>query len=291
MLFGEVTERLLEHMRIIDRSQKTIDLYSRDLGIIRRYLESRHNGPVYLEDVTVEDLESFMCLLKDVKKYSPSSRSRFFYTIRSLYNYASKKGLVEGNLAQSMDCVKLPKREREYVEEEDILKVVGLIRVPVVRLVAFFLFNTGLRISECLNLTIRDVDLDKKTVFVREGKGNKDRIVPINGELYKALLDYRENWRDAPGSDFFFATRKTGSLSYPYVSNLVRQAGKEAGIGKPISPHVFRHDFASTLVKKNVGIVQISKLLGHSSLAVTSVYTHADMRQLSDAVNALDCGF
>jgi site-specific recombinase XerD len=285
MLFSEAADRFYAYMASIDRSPRTIEVYTRDLGYIRKFLEERKNGPAYIEDVTQEDLEDFMRYAKEVKQYSPNTRSNYFYTLRALYAFACKRGLTEKNIAASMDFMRMPKRERIYLTAKEVEVVVDGIESPLIKLMAIFLFNTGLRISECLNLTLDDVDLEKRTIHVRQGKGRKDRLVPINNKLYELLLDYRENWRDAYGSEFFFATRKTGSISYSYVNATIRNAAKKAGLKKPVSCHILRHSFASALVEKNVNLVQIQKLLGHESLAVTSIYTHTNMEALSEAVN------
>ena len=285
MLFSETANKLSEYMESIDRSPITIEVYKRDLGYIRRFLEERKNGPVYIEDVTQDDLEAFMRYVKEVKQYSANTRSNYFYTLRSLYAFAYKKGLIQRNIAASMDFMRMPKIERNYLTKKEVETIVDCIHSPLIALMANFLFNTGLRISECLNLTLDDVNFEKRSIHVRQGKGRKDRMVPINNKLYDLLLDYRENWRDANGSDFFFATRKTGSISYNYVNATIRNAAKKAGIKKPVSCHTLRHSFASALVDKNVNLVQIQKLLGHESLAVTSIYTHTNMEALAEAVN------
>jgi integrase/recombinase XerD len=285
MLFSETADKLSEYMASIDRSPITIEVYRRDLGYIRRYLEERKNGPVYIEDVTQDDLEAFMRYVKEVKQYSANTRSNYFYTLRSLYAFAYKKGLVERNIAASMDFMRMPKKERNYLTKQEVEATIDCIQSQLIGLIARFLFNTGLRISECLNLTLDDVDFEKRSIHVRQGKGRKDRMVPINNKIYDLLLDYKENWRDAYGSDSFFATNKTGSISYNYVNATIRNAAKKAGIKKPVSCHILRHSFASALVEKNVNLVQIQKLLGHESLAVTSIYTHTNMEALSEAVN------
>jgi len=285
MLFSETAEKFYDYMASIERSPRTIEVYTRDLGYIRRFLEERKNGPVYIEDITQEDLEAFMRNVKEVKQYSANTRSNYFYTLRSLYAFAYKKGLVDRNIAASMDFMRMPKKERTYLTKKEVEATIDCIHSPLIGLIARFLFNTGLRISECLNLTLDDVDFEKRSIHVRQGKGRKDRMVPINNNIYGLLLDYRENWRDAYESDFFFATRKSGSISYSYVNGTIRSAAKQAGMKKPVSCHILRHSFASALVEKNVNLVQIQKLLGHESLAVTSIYTHTNMEALSEAVN------
>ena len=288
MLFSEAANKFFDYMTSIDRSPGTIDIYSRDLVIVRRFLEERNNGPVYIEDVTQDDLEAFMRFAKEVKGYSANTKSGFFYTLRSFYKFAYKKDIVAKNIAVSMDFMKMPKKERNYLTEEEVEATIEEIDNRLIKLMATFLFNTGLRISECRNLKLDDLDFKERIIHVRQGKGKKDRVVPMNNKLYDLLLDYKDNWRDAYTSDYFFGTRKTGSISYPHVNSTISKAAKKAGIKKQVSCHILRHSFASALVKKNVGLVQIQKLLGHESLAVTSIYTHINIEALSDAVNVLN---
>lgn len=274
-------------MERIDRSTGTIQKYRRDLRVFLEFLEKRYNGPVYVDEITSADIEAFMTHIKDVLRYSPNSRSHSQYTIRAFFNFVCKRNMAQRNVAQVVDVVKLPKKERMYITQEEGYQLVDAIEIRIVQLIAYFLIHTGLRITECLTLTLTDVDLTTKIIHVRMGKGSKDRVVPINDKLHAKLTDYVENWRDAEDSSFFFATRKTGTISYPYVNATIRNTAKRIGFKMPVTCHVLRHCFASSLVKKNVGIVEIQKLLGHSSLEVTSIYTHADLTQLTDAVNTL----
>ncbi len=288
MLFSEAANRLFEYMRSLDRSPITIDIYKRDLATIRKFLEERMNGQVYIEDVTQDDLDAFMLYSKEVRKHSPNTRSHYFYVLRTLYDFAYKRELVGRNIAITMDFMRMPKKERVYLTESEVDMVVNKIEIPLIKLMAIFLFNTGLRISECQNLKMDDVDLENRIIHVVQGKGRKDRSVPVNDRLHALLVDYRDNWRDAYRSDYFFATTRTGKTSYPHVNSTIHNAAKKAGLKKPVSCHILRHSFASALVSKNVNLVQIQKLLGHESLAVTSIYTHTNIQDLSRAVNALN---
>ena len=287
MLLSVAIEKLLEHMQSIDRSPNTLESYHRNLTTVRKFLEGRNNGPIYIEDVKQEDLESFMAYAKG-KNYSANTRSNYFYSIRSLYAFAYKKEIVNRNIALSMELMRMPKKERNCLDEEEIKLLKANISNRLIHLVVDFLFNTGLRISECLDLQLDDVDLEKGIILVVEGKGQKDRKVPINEHLLQALKDYVEHWREHHKAMRFFATKKTGKLSYSYVNSEIVKAAKRAGIKGQVTCHVLRHSFASALVKKNVGLVEIQKLLGHQSLAVTSIYTHTNVERLTDAVNVLD---
>ena len=287
MLFCDSIEKLIEHMKSIDRSPRTVDVYRKDLTTIRKFLEERNNGPVYIEELKQEDLEAFMAYAK-AKNYSSNTRSKYFYSLRSLYAFAYKKAIVDRNITLSMEVMKMPRKERNYLTEEEVSSLIKNIRSKLIKLIAEFLFNTGLRITECLTLKLDDVDLEKGLIFVYEGKGRKDRVVPINNHLHKLLVDYVQNWRESNGATRFFATKRSGQISYSYVNDTINKAAKKAGIKKQVSCHVLRHSFASALVRKDVGLVEIQKLLGHQSLAVTSIYTHTNVERLTSAVNALN---
>ena len=201
--------------------------------------------------------------------------------------HAFKKEIIDRNISLSIDFMKMPRKERNYLTEKEVERTIQNIDSRLIKLIAVFLFNTGCRISECLNLKVNDVNFENKTISIIEGKGRKDRMLPMNDRLYEMLLDYIENWREGLKTDFFFSTKKTGRISYCHVNSTIKKAAADAGINKKVSCHVLRHSFASALVKKKVGLVQIQKLLGHESLAVTSIYTHTNLKALSEAVNAL----
>ncbi len=286
MLFSDSIKKFRDYLEHLDYSPSTIERYIRDLHKFNRWVEAQLNGQVYLEDVTDEYIENFITELK-VEDYAPTSRSRYFYTFRSFYKFASKKGLVDRNIALTLEQGKLPVKERDYLTQEEITILIDAIDHRLIALVVKFLAYTGLRISECLNLKVDDIDFNNNFIRVREGKGRKDRSIPIHEDIQPLLKEYIDDWRDAYGSDYLFATKRTGSLSNNYVNAVIRKATKKLGWNKRISCHMLRHSFASNLVKKKVGLVEIQKLLGHSSLKTTSVYTHVDNEQLFDAVNSL----
>ena len=287
MELEKVIDKFLTYMEGIDRSVDTIKLYRRDLRYTRQWIEKEFGRRVDIDEITADTIENFMRHLKVEKNYSPCTRSRFFYTLRSIYKYAYKKEIVKRNVAATVDFIRMPKREREFLGEEDVFKLIKAVKNPLIKLVTEFLFYTGLRISECLKLKLEDVDLDNKIIMVRMGKGNKDRVVPINQKLYLKLLSYSLHDRKAINSPYFFATKKSGKLSICYVDATLKNAAEKLGWKRNVSCHIIRHSFATCLLRRNVSLVYIQKLLGHSSLAVTSVYLHSDYRDLAEAVNRL----
>ena len=167
-------------------------------------------------------------------------------------------------------------------------ELIQAIEHPLIQLVILTLSLTGLRISECLNLTLSDVDLTNKSILARNTKGKRDRRIPIHHDLLPKLQEYLDTWRVSTKSDIFFATQKTGKLSPVYVNHKLHETTAKLGWTKTgISCHSLRHSFASNLVKNKQSIVLVQKLLGHAKLATTGIYTHADMEDLAEAVNGL----
>jgi len=287
MLLKNAVQSFLVYLSSIDRSHETLSGYQKDLMLFMRFLESKYNCDSYIDEVTSNDIEEYLHYLKEVRGYAPASRARSLHTFRSFFAYAYKKELVVRNIALSVERINIQQKERIYLSEEEVEQLVNKIEHSLIRLVVQVLYRTGLRISECLSLTLDNVDFERKVIHVVAGKGNKDRLIPISESLLPLLRDYMENGRPETNSPLFFCTKKTGKLSPVYVNRELAEAVRKLGWKKKVTAHILRHSFASQLVKKDVNLVQIQKLLGHSSLKVTSVYTHTDLEQLSEAVNTL----
>jgi len=284
MILQSVLSDYKVYMYQQEKSPRTITGYMQDLNFFRKWLEKEFNGPVYLEEITFEDIEKFLTHLKVEKDYKPASRKRISASIKMFYKYAWKRNMCPEDLASKIENVKYVPKERDYLTEEEALSFIKAIKHPVVQVFTTTLFYTGVRVSEALALTPEDVDLNLGWIRIKNGKGNKFRRIPICHKLKKVLLDY-EQWR--VDSHQYFATEKTGSLSIGRVQAIIRETRENLGCKKHITAHIFRHSFASQLVKNDVNIVSISKLLGHSSLKTTSIYTHASDEQLVDAVRML----
>ncbi|MFV2046295.1 tyrosine-type recombinase/integrase [Metabacillus sp. YM-086] len=285
MLFTESIGKFGKYQANIERSPVTIQAYFEDLTLLNRYLQEKYNGPIYLEDITQKDVEDYLFYLKEVKGYQPISRKRVLGSMRSFFSYAYKSEWCDKNVTAKLEPIKCQQKERHFLSENEVNQFVDAIDHDLIWLVAQTLYYTGLRISECLNLQVDDINLEENLIYVKHGKGNKDRVIPINPKLKELLLDYKANWRVE--SDYFFATRISGTLSTTSVARVFRETTKKLGWKKKVTAHILRHSFASKLVKNNVHLVKISKLLGHSSLKTTSIYVHSHIDDLKDAVNTL----
>ncbi|QGU95845.1 tyrosine-type recombinase/integrase [Clostridium bovifaecis] len=286
MLLNDVIERFKKYLVTTDKSKETVRSYGVDLSNFEQFLEEKYNCPLYLDEIQVEDIEDYLYHLKK-KNLQTASRSRNLYTLRSFWNYAYKNKLCKWNLAMAVEPIKIQKKERTYLSTEEVEKLIEEIDHSLIKLVVQTLYYTGLRINECLNLKIDDVDLDNKVIHVIEGKGNKNRDIPINQHLLILFENYINNERIYVGSNYFFATKKSGKLSAPYVNSVLRDTVTRLGWKKHVTAHILRHSFASNLIKKGVNLVYVQKLLGHSNLKVTSIYTHANMEDLDKSINVL----
>ncbi|MCM3625618.1 tyrosine-type recombinase/integrase [Brevibacillus borstelensis] len=288
MLLIEGNKKLQDHLTKIGRSKETIRSYIHHNQVFGRYLDQKNNGPTFLEDVTTENIEEYQHMLKVRKNYKPASINLSLNAIRSLYKLAIRKNWVTKNPAADVDPVRVQRKERDFLDEEEIQQVVDRIGHPIIKLIVRTLAYTGLRISECLHLTLDDVDLTNNVIHVRAGKGNKDRFVPIAQSLIPYLAEYLKDYRPNTASNSFFATEKTGAVSAVYVNRVLKETCEELGWTKHVTCHVLRHSFASLLVSKGTQIPTLASLLGHADYrTVTSIYVHTKTEQLAEAVNQL----
>ncbi|MFD2679260.1 tyrosine-type recombinase/integrase [Bacillus seohaeanensis] len=218
--FRIYSKAYLEGLLAKNASEETVNGYGKDLEMVNRFLEERYNGLVVLADVQTKDLEDYLANLRTKKNYQPASVNRHLNTLRSFYNYAVKKGWTTYHAAAPIDQLKVPKKERTFIEEDEYKELVNAIEHPTIKTVIQFLYYTGLRITECLSLTLDEVNLERKTVHVKNGKGNKERVVPINDKLLPILVDYVESIRPSVDSNRFFALKKTGKVSDVYVDKI-----------------------------------------------------------------------
>lgn len=287
MLLNQAIQSFLEHMNVIDRSQETITGYAFELNNFNNFLTLKNNCPVYVQDVVLQDLEDYMSNEKNRGRAS-SSRSRSLYILKSFYNYCCKKDICIKNYAGLLEPVKVKQKERVFITEQEFEDLVSEIKHPVIKTAVQTMFYTGGRMSEIIHLELDDVDMKNKVVHIIEGKGKKDRDIPICDKLFNILSNYLENIRKPDIElNMFFATKTTGKLSHNFINRRIHEATAKLGWSKDISAHILRHSFGTNLLEKGASVVSIQKLLGHSNLAVTTRYLHQDMQKLSDAVNLL----
>jgi integrase/recombinase XerD len=232
------------------------------------------------EAISPSDLEHYKRYLAVDRGYSKNSLYGAIKAIQAFYRFLGLKN-TEG-LRPPRRGEPLPK----YLSVEEttrLLQAAEKSKRNFAILVA--LGYTGLRVSELCNLDLEDVEFSSKTLTVRHGKGDKDRIVPLEDKCVTALRLYLDEAGLAPGGPLFRSNR--GARLYPRaIQRMIKTYARRAAIARTVTPHVLRHTFATTLLANGADIRIIQKILGHRSIATTQIYTHVDDRLLRQAFDS-----
>jgi integrase/recombinase XerC len=269
-------------------SPHTILSYQTDLQQLSSYLHSTYQIADWHE-ASYQMLRSWLLHLAGENKKSRSV-ARKVACIKSLYKFLYKHGHVNANHAAKLTTPKLEKRLPTFVEEKNMVVLLDQLSFPEGfaglrdKLVIELFYGTGIRLSELIGIKHSDYNRYDKTLRVT-GKGNKERIIPINKSLEEMLATYYS----LKQSQFELATEHllvtdNGSKLYPvYVQRLVKKYLSQVSTVDKKSPHVLRHTFATHLLNKGADLNAIKEMLGHSSLAATQVYTHNSLEKLKQA--------
>jgi len=283
-------DKYLNHLVSMERSGETIRGYRTVLNYLEEYFAIKYNRDVYLDEVTFGDLDDFICSMSTEKKWQINSVKKCHYVLSSFFGYCYRKELCPKDISKQMEPVKGEQKERVYLTTEEFERLINHLDHHIVKHIALTMFYSGIRISECLNLKIGDLDFKRSVFKIRKGKGKTFRLVPMHEKLKKILKSYLKdnNLRDFKVREGrVFATARSGTISAVYVNQKLKEASLRAGLPKGISAHVLRHSFASNLVNKNRSLVHVQKLLGHADLRTTGIYTHAKLDELAESVNIL----
>lgn len=265
-------------------SELTIKAYTIDLRQFCEFMESRNC-------FERNDLNNYMIFLH--KQYKPKSAKRKIASIKSFYRYLEMETIIESNpfhkiILKYKEPVILPKTipiesiknilNYSYIQQKNakssFQKEVAIRNTIVLEL----LFATGMRVSEVSNLKIESLDLQSKTIYIH-GKGSKERIMCIASKdlsnlIYKYIISHKDE------NEYVFINKLGKRFSEQSIRNMVNDYSKKAGIKIHITPHMFRHTFATALLDEDVDIRYIQQLLGHSSILTTQIYTHISTNKL-----------
>ena len=251
-------------------SQNTVASYCSDVETFLSFI----NKPV--QNVNPDDIQAF---LESRKTISKRSQARFLSSLRSFYHWLMLEGDVVSNPCDKVDYPKLGRYLPSVLsvqEVEDIILSVPLDSEKGLRDRAILevLYGCGLRVSELIGLRVQDLFLDEGFVRVI-GKGDKQRLVPAGEMAIEALRNYLDI-RSFPEQDFVFLNKNGGQLSRVSVFNMIKSQSLIAGVSKDISPHTFRHSFATHLIENGADLRVVQEMLGHENVMTTEIYTHLD---------------
>ncbi|WP_129724678.1 tyrosine-type recombinase/integrase [Xylanivirga thermophila] len=288
LLLNQAIPVFEEWLSMRGMSGETMRGYLVDINQFNRWMTSKSNSPVFVDEITARHVEEFVSYLTNERGCKPRTVNRKINALSTFFQCMKKKKILSENPLEDFERVKVPDSERIYLSREEVEAIIQAIDHPVLHYFAMTMAYTGLRVSECINLTLHDVNLEGGYIQVINGKGGKNRTVPMSDRLKSKLQEYLKFHRPKTDSLFFFALKKTGTVSDQYVNRVLKEACKKAGITKHVTSHILRHSFASYLVKKDTHVAVIQRLLGHASVKTTSVYLHVHPNDLKEAVNQID---
>ena len=273
-------------------SINTIDSYSRDIKKLIKYLEENE---ITISPIAIKQDEIQEFIYTTSKLINARSQARLISGLRNFFNYLVFEEYRKEN---PIDLIETPKIGRKLpdtlaIEEIDLLVSVIDLSEPQGernRTILETLYSCGLRVSELINLKISNLFFDEGFIQVI-GKGNKQRFVPINIHTQKFILLYINNIRThitiSKGfEDYVFLNRRGKNLTRVMIFTIIKNLTVKAGIKKKISPHTFRHSFATHLLERGADLRAIQQMLGHESITTTEIYMHLDKSFLKQVMNS-----
>ncbi|MEO8417013.1 MAG: tyrosine-type recombinase/integrase [Ginsengibacter sp.] len=269
-------------------SRHTIISYENDLtGFFDFFALQYHSGG--LSEISPSVVRSWLASLKEAKITSKTI-NRKISTLKSFFKYQLKMDIIEVSPMSAIGSLKISRRLPSFVEQKDINTLFNYVEFPdswegkTNRLLLLIFYHTGIRLSELINLKESQIDTSNGTIKV-VGKGNKERVIPVNNELLRQISAYISE-KKTPGinvKNIFLLELKKGTRLYTkYVYNVVHKYLGQVSTNERKSPHVLRHSFATHLTNNGADINAIKELLGHSSLASTQIYTHNSIDKLKE---------
>lgn len=265
-------------------SDNTRQAYLCDVGHLMEFLDEKG---INATDTQEKDLHEFICTLRDIG-IGPRSQARILSGIRSFFKYLKLAGFIETNPTDLLESPRLGKHLPEVLSTEEIDMMISMIpedKDESLRNHAILetLYGSGLRVSELTDARLSRLNIDDGFLII-EGKGSKQRIVPVSSvalDLIKDYLPQRAQLNIKPNArDYIFLNRRGDKMSRVMVFYIIRDLAAAAGILKKVSPHTLRHSFATHLLEGGASLRVIQELLGHESLETTEIYVHLDKSHL-----------
>ena len=281
-------DKFLDYISVEKRySQNTLVSYKKDLEDLLLFI-SETEGTEDLKKVDKKIIRNFIVSLSE-KKIQKRSINRKLSSLRSFYLYLLKIGEIQVSPLETIPSLKFYAEKQIPISEEEMEDLGEILESEsensLEKLIIETLYQTGMRKSELCNILLEQVDFSKSEIFVK-GKGNKQRVVPISENLLKQMREYTAIRKPNEDSGIYFFVRENGKkLSEKFVYSVVNRYLSLITLKKKKSPHILRHSFATHVLNNGAEISKVKKILGHSSLASTQVYTNGNIEQLKRVFN------
>ena len=279
-------DQFVNHMRV-ERglSENTVVAYSMDLVELASFLKKQDLHPF---DISRASIADYVSSLRE--KHSPRSVARKISATKMFFRFLTSEGHMETNPARLMETPSLPRSLPDTLNVEEIKKLLSQPNTAKQKgqrdyAMIELLYASGLRVSELINLKIRDVNLEAG--FLRTmGKGSKERLVPFGEKARKAVTGYIHGGRaivdKGENSPYLFLNFRQKPMSRQGFWKIIKEYGKDAGIKKKITPHSLRHSFATHLLEGGADLRAVQVMLGHEDISTTQIYTHVTRERLKE---------
>lgn len=272
-------------------SGNTQEAYSRDVAVFIRYIGEEHNG-LEPTDIKPAHIEEFMSYVYNLG-LSSRSQARILSGLKAFFRYLILEDVLSSNPCDLVEGPKLARKIPDTLSIEEvelIFSALDMSKPANVRNRAMLecLYGCGLRVSELTGLQVSHIYAEERIIRVI-GKGDRERLVPIGSEALKHILIYMDTIRrfqeiDPDSRDILFLNRRGTKLTRVMVFMMIKDLVKTAGIKKNVSPHTFRHSFATHLIEGGASLRAVQQMLGHQSITTTEIYTHIDQSHLRDTM-------
>jgi integrase/recombinase XerD len=272
-------------------SVNSIEAYLRDYDKLIQYLEA-HQLNLKPHEIDLAELQEFVRWISDLG-IAARSQARIISGLRNFFFYLILEDEIQVDPTELLDLPKIGKKLPEVLEKEEIDALIQAIDLSKNeghrnRAIIETLYSCGLRVSELIGLKITNLYFDEGFIRVI-GKGNKERLVPVSSSVEKEVNIYRDHIRRhqeiAPGhEDFLFLNRRGKQLTRVMIFTIIKQLAEKINLNKNISPHTFRHSFATHMVEHGANLRAIQEMLGHESISTTEIYTHLSNDVLREAI-------
>lgn len=274
-------------------SDNSIEAYCHDVTLLSQYLEAEGKA-TEIKDIDKDTVEGFFAYLYDMN-IGAASQARILSGIKSFYRYLLQENIVEKDATALISSPSLGRHLPEVLSYEEIQKMIDSIDLSTPnghrnKAMIEVMYGCGLRVSELITLQISNIF--EKDGFIRViGKGDKERLIPIGESSLKIVNQYVEGARKhihvkPQYSDIVFLNSRGTGLTRQMVFLIVKELAEANGIKKSISPHTFRHSFATHLIEGGANLLAVQQMLGHSSVSTTEIYTHISDELLRDTLTS-----
>lgn len=272
-------------------SQNSVAAYINDINKLIIYLDKNESKLTPVK-VKLEHLKSFIAWLNE-KEISPRTQARTISGIKSFYKYLIVEGKISNDPTSLLESPKIGRKLPDVLSIEEIDKLIDSVDLSKSegqrnKAMIETLYSCGLRVSELVSLKITNLYFDQGFIRI-EGKGNKERLVPVSSNAVKEVERYMSEYRkklniSKDSENILFLNRRGKKLSRVMVFTIIKGLAKKVGIQKSISPHTFRHSFATHLINGGADLRAVQEMLGHESILTTEIYTHIDRDYLKSTI-------